>query len=138
MPNPTNFQVDDLRRMVAETGPTTTFNDDDLLAVILRYPLDDLGGLKPTDTAWTGRWDVNLAAAEIWELKAGQVTGDFDFQADGGNFSRSQVYDHCMAMANRYRSRRVGGIRPVQPTTHSRFHTTWPYPYVGNGPEGDI
>ena len=73
-----------LRRLVAE--PTTdTYTDIDLNEYIDRYPLDDADGYVPTDIGWAGNWDLNLAAADIWEEKAAAGAANFDFAADGGH-----------------------------------------------------
>lgn len=56
-------------------------------------------------TAWTPTWDLNTAAAEGWELKAGKAAARFDFGTDGQTFQRSQVIAHCHRMAATYRRR---------------------------------
>ena len=107
-----------LRRMVDEPG-TDTYTDDDLQAVIEEYPLIDERGEEPyawdTSTSpptqddnedWIETYDINAAAAEIWEEKAAAVAEDYDFSADGGRYSRSQVYEQCMRNAARFRSKR--------------------------------
>ena len=95
-----------LRRLVAE--PTTdTYTDIDLSEYISRYPLDDADGYVPTDIGWAGNWDLNLAAADVWEEKAAMVAANFDFAADGGDYKRSQAHAQMLAMASRYRSRRA-------------------------------
>lgn len=94
-----------LRRLVAE--PTTdTYTDLDLVEYLERYPLDDATGNEPTDTSWTGNWDVNLAAADVWEEKAAAVASNFDFAADGGDYKRSQAYTQMSAKARSFRAKR--------------------------------
>lgn len=97
-----------LRRMVAE--PTTdTYTDIDLSEYVGRYPLADASGNEPTDTGWTGNWDLNQAAADIWEEKAAALAANFDFAADGGDYKRSQAYAQAMQAARNYRARRQTG-----------------------------
>ncbi len=114
----TAAQIAQVRRMVAEPT-TTTYSDDDIKKFIENYPLvDELGTdpyywdtsgsgapTKTTNTTWVSTYDLNAAAANIWEEKAAAVAALYDFNADGGNFSRSQRYDQYMAMARRYWSK---------------------------------
>ena len=114
----TAAQIARLRRMVDEPDDTT-YDDDAITDYIERYPLVDERGEKPYtwDTStqpptqdenedWVATYDLNAAAADIWEEKAATMAEDFDFSADGGRYSRSQAYEHYMRMAARYRSRR--------------------------------
>jgi len=113
----TAAQILQLRRMVAE--PTTaTYNDALLIIFIEKYPLLDelgeapfdwLGSSPPTpiaNTEWLPTYDLNAAAADCWDEKASVVAANYDFAADGGNYSRSQVYEMYMKQARYYRSRR--------------------------------
>ena len=114
----TAAQISRLRRMVDEPG-TTTYDDDALQTYIEEYPLVDERGEDPHtwDTSatpptrddndeWIPTYDLNAAAADIWEEKAAGLAEDYDFAADGGKFSRSQAYEHYMRMSRHYRSRR--------------------------------
>jgi hypothetical protein len=94
-----------LRRLAAE--PTTdTYTDLDLTEYLERYPLDDAAGYAPTDTGWAGAWDINLAAADVWDEKAAVVAANFDFAADGGDYKRSQPYAQALTAARMFRTRR--------------------------------
>lgn len=107
-PTPSLILIVQLRRMVAE--PTAATYSDLLLSEYLaRWPLRDADGNEPTDTAWAGRWDINQAAADVWEEKAAAAAGDYDFGADGGQYSRSQAHAQMLAMARRFRARREAG-----------------------------
>lgn len=111
-PTPSLTLMDQLRRMVAE--PTQDAYTDDLLGDYLaRYPLRDGAGALPADAAWVGRWDVNSAAADVWEEKAAAFAADYDFSADGGQYSRSQVYANMLSMARRFRARRDASSVPL-------------------------
>ena len=46
-------------------------------------------------------WD---AAAEVWRQKASHHSGAFDFSTDNHSVTRSQVYKHCLEMAQYYQS----------------------------------
>lgn len=98
-------EVVKLRRMVAEST-SDTYSDDDLEDIIETYPVLDSEGLDPDDDAWTATYDLNAAAAQIWEEKAAALIGLYDFNADGGSFNRSQMYEQAMKMARHYHSRK--------------------------------
>lgn len=122
----TTEQIAQLRRMVDE--PTAdTYTDEDLAGYVEKHPLLDERGevpytwdtstSPPTQTAnddWIPTYDLHAAAAEIWEEKAAAPAGDYDFQADGGQYSRSQVFEQCMEQARYHRARR-------KPRTHTLF-----------------
>lgn len=92
-----------LRRIVVE--PTeTTYLDADIAAAIERHPMIDASGYAPDHVDWTPTYDVNGAAADLWEEKAGALVASYDFQADGAAYSRSQMYDQAMRHARKYRS----------------------------------
>ena len=105
-PTPSADMIAQLRRMVAEPD-ATTYSTTTLSAIISRYPLRDSNGYNPDDTLWTGVWDLNRAAADIWEEKATAYVADFDFAADGGDYKRSQVQAQLLQMASRYRAKRA-------------------------------
>jgi hypothetical protein len=105
--------------MVAEPT-TTTYSDAALTAYIEAYPLLDERGEAPytwdastaiptqvVNPAWVPTYDLHAAAGDIWEEKAGAVTGEVDFSADGASVSRSQGFDQCVRQAAMHRSRRA-------------------------------
>ena len=114
----TAAQIQRLRRMVDE--PTTEDYDDPTVAeYIERYPLMDERGQKPytynastspptqdDNDDWLPTYDLNAAAADVWEEKAATLAADFDFSADGASYTRSQSYQHAIEMAAYYRRRR--------------------------------
>jgi hypothetical protein len=125
----TAAQIAQVRRMVNESG-TTTYDDDAISTYIEVYPLLDERGeapytwdtttTPPTQEAnddWIDTYDLNAAAADIWQEKAAIVAQDYDFKADGGSYSRSQVTQAYMAQSRYYRARR----RPGTITLHK-----WP------------
>jgi hypothetical protein len=105
--------------MVAE--PTTaTYSDDALETVIESHPVPDLRGVAPwqwdystapptqeANEQWIPTYDLNAAAAVIWDEKAASAAQDYSYSADGGSFSRNQVFDQFSRMASKYRSRSV-------------------------------
>ena len=101
----TNGMIERLRRMIAE-ATAETYTDQTLAESIERYPLTDAFGYEPDDDNWTETYDLNAAAAEIWDEKAAAQAGVFDFSADGGNYTRSQKFEQALKQARTYRSRR--------------------------------
>jgi hypothetical protein len=136
-----------LRRMVDEPSETT-YDDDAIAAYIERYPLMDERGevpytwdtstQPPTQTEndnWIDTYDLNAAAADIWDEKAGGVAEDFDFWADGGKYSRAQVVENYQARARYYRSRRAPSTMTLKawPETTNAEAFRW----IGNLAEED-
>lgn len=117
----TAAQIAEVRRKVVE--PTAeTYTDELVQGFIESVPLLDVLGTEPfridytttpptqiEQVGWIPTYDLNAAAAAIWEEKAGVLSQDFDFQADGGSYSRSQAYEQAMKQARYYRARRVLG-----------------------------
>jgi len=113
----TAAQIAQIRRMVNE--PTVADYSDALVTeYIERYPLVDARGEDPwvesttvpgsleENDDWTATYDLAAAAADIWAEKASSLAGDFDFNADGGSYSRSQAYEQFMKQSRYWRARR--------------------------------
>jgi hypothetical protein len=123
----TAAQIAQVRRMVAEPT-TTTYSDAQITTYIETYPVMDVQGELPytlssatppvneVNANWMPTYDLNAAAADVWQEKAAGVANLYDFEADGGKYSRSQVIKQAMEMARFYRSRRM-------PTTHQLVKT---------------
>jgi len=140
----TASQILEVRRMVAEPDDTT-YDDDTIQDYIERYPHMDEQGELPytlsTDTPpeqeandnWIATYDLHAAAADIWQEKAAAVSHLYDFSADGGNYSRSKMYEQYMAQCRYHRSRKLAMTMrmhqsPKEPSVDPR---TW----IGNLPE---
>lgn len=63
----------------------------------------------------TGRsYDLNAAAAEVWRCKAAHYAPTaFDFSTDNHTISRSQVYQHCLEMADYFDGKSASAIETV-------------------------
>lgn len=132
-PTPSAEMVDLVRRRTGEVE-TSTYTLSDIQEYIARYPLVDSEGREPTNDEWSGDWDLNQAVADIWEEKANKFVLDFDFSADGGDYSRSQVHTQMLAMARLYRSRR--STKAVRVTVRPMPDRRWDRErWVGNLPE---
>lgn len=128
-------QIYELRRRVAEPTDARGYTNTRLSVYIERYPLVDALGRFPwrsnlgnppeleVNPYWTATYDLNAAAADIWDEKASSLAENYD--RDGA--SRSQAYEHAVKRAKYYRARR-------SPTLIEQ--TPYPYPvresWVGN------
>lgn len=134
------------RRMVAE--PTdATYSDEVLSGYVEALPLlDEMGAVpftwsystnpptKVANAAWIPTYDLNAAAAEVWQEKAGALSERYDFKADGGDFAISQAYDHAVRQTAYYRQRRAARTAsvPLSPPTGGGWRRDG---YIGNLPE---
>lgn len=139
----TAAQIAQIRRMTAEPL-TTTYSDALLTTIIESFPTLDENGEAPrihavdsartvTYTAymdvtdlvanqdWIPTYDLNAAASAIWEEKAAGAAADFDFHADGGVYTRSQVYEQMMKQARFYAAKRKAGTITLQPVPKRRM-----------------
>lgn len=108
---PTLDQIARVRAMTATT--TADYPDAALISAIARYPLLDADGRKPTDAGWTPTYDLHAAAADVWEEIAARLASQYDFDADGARFARSQTHQHALAQARYHRARRAPMSRTV-------------------------
>jgi hypothetical protein len=129
-------QIARLRRMTAE--PTdATYSDALLTTIIETYQTVDKNGESPlvpstilpgtlmANPDWTETYDLHMAAAEIWEEKAAAVAHKFDFNADGGSYSASQVKKQYTDQVRWHLARRnPGTIILVVPETRERTYET--------------
>lgn len=136
-----------VRRLVNESG-TDTYSDTDIENIIKKYPMMDELGKEPYywtttstvptktwNTDWIPTYNLNYAAADIWDEKAAVLAGLFDFSADGGTYTRSQGYNQAVSMSKFYRGR--GSIKtitlikkPDEPASLSSYPA-----WIGNLPE---
>ena len=107
-------QTAQLRRMVAELTPET-YSDSALAAYLEAHPVRDRYGEPPYTTlgldnaSWVATYDMNAAAADVWEEKAAALACAYDVNADGADMKRSQLHKQASSMARTYRAR--SGVR---------------------------
>jgi hypothetical protein len=116
--------------MVAEPDDARGWTNANIAAYIEAYPLVDALGRYPTrpneatpteleaNPYWTPTYDLNAAAADIWDEKASSLAENFDVSGGGESYSREQVYDNAVRRARYYRARRA-----------PRLIEQVPYPY---------
>lgn len=112
--------------MVGEVN-SSTYSDTVLAEYIERAPLIDSLGRDPyvvsattppvmiANEDWTATYDLNRAASEIWEEKAGALAAQFDFSEDGQSFSRRQKYENAEKQARIYRAKRSAQAISIYP-----------------------
>lgn len=135
MSGPSGSDITTLRRFIGDTGASPAYTDEQISEVIARYPTVDFDGKEPTRLAddgssvvpneyWLPTYDLHAAAADLWnEMAAGYIT-QHDFSADGGQYSRSQIYQQMMARSRYHNSRRKGKIIKVKPQSDSQGGTS--------------
>lgn len=108
--------LEDAKTIVAlesDAGSEPVVNDANLDLILGQCALADSEGLPPTDDDWAGAYDLKLAIAKVFDIKASKVGTDFDFSADGGNYKRSQKAELFRMRAREYMNRRNTGFEPV-------------------------
>lgn len=143
----TAAQVAELRLMIHEPDETT-YTDVALAGYIEKYPLIDERGEYPytwdTSTTppsqdenedWIPTYDMHAAAGDIWEQKAAAIFDHYDFQADGGRYSRDQAYKNAMRLARHHRARRKP--RTMKPRMYPDPDQSETPAWIGNLPEVD-
>lgn len=140
----TAAQIAQVRRMTAEMD-SATYDDSMIAGYIEAYPHIDEQGEEPftlsSDTPpvhednldWMPTYDLHAAAADIWEEKAATAAAQYDFSADGGNYSRSNQYEQYMKQARFHRSRRMPSTARLQKWPKEVEPSLW----IGNLPEED-
>ena len=138
-------QIDRVRAMCGGAG---TRVDTAIAEAIERYPLPDTFGVSPyswdesatpptrsANDNWVPTYDLNAAAADIWDEIAATYVGDFDFQTNDQRFDRSQKHKQAMAQARYFRSRRAP--TSIKMAGESKTDRGSSLGWIGNLPEVD-
>jgi len=95
---------DKLKKMTAwDVEPTLT--DGELDELLIPCCLKDKTALVPSDPSWTPTYDLNLAAANGWLIKAARASSLVEVDPPGSGIMTSKVFDNCRAMARIYRAK---------------------------------
>ena len=78
--------------------------DTELDELLIPCCVKDGEGLPPSDPAWTPTYDLNLAAANGWLIKAARAAALVETDPGSGVMT-SKVFDNCRSMARIYRAR---------------------------------
>lgn len=103
------------RMAAADVEPQLDALDLEYLLAMSR--LVDEFGRSAEDPDWIGTWNLNRAAAKAWEMKAGKCSDKFNFSSDVNSFQRTQVFDHCIKMADRF-GKKVSGTISASPEAY--------------------
>ncbi len=118
-------QIAELRRKVNDNSVVPTYSDKTLASYIERYRIDAAywettsGDAIVATTVIPEEYDMNAAAADIWDEKAAALSEEFDFSADGLSVTISQKREAALKMAKRFRARRA----PRSPTMERKDST---------------
>ena len=99
--------IETLRRMTAADREPLV-SDAELWEILELCRRRDGSGRAPVDSQWEPTYDLDSAAAMVWEAKAAAVASEYDVTADGVNLARSQLHAQFLVQADRHR-RRVAG-----------------------------
>ncbi len=58
-------------------------------------------------------FNLNQTAADVWEIKAGNVANRMDIATDNHDLKRSQLYAHYTAMAKKFRQAAGGQVKQM-------------------------
>lgn len=58
-------------------------------------------------------YDLNGAASQAWEERAGMQADAYSFSADGASYSRSEWFKHCLQMSSYYKAQSSGASRAI-------------------------
>lgn len=95
---------DTLKKMTAwDVEPALA--DDELDELLIPCCLKDHEGLPPSDPGWSPTYDLNLAAANGWLVKAARAAAMVEVDPPGSGVMTSKVFDNCRAMARIYRAK---------------------------------
>lgn len=70
-----------------------------------------------------------LLRVEVWRRICDYTAGDFDFKADGGTFSRSQVYAQAVSQLHRAEADAIAFVPAYQVTPIRMEYKNDPYQY---------
>lgn len=102
--------LEELSRLVA-ADQVPTLDAADLQSILGTAVRPDSDGRPPSHAEWVPTYDLNAAAAEGWQRKAGLAASKFDFAEDDQRFNVGQIHNHCIAQARLYRNRAGRSVR---------------------------
>ena len=117
-----------LRLMIAEPSDTAPYTDEELAAVIERYPMMDERGVypyffdtstdPPTQVAvmgWYPTYDLAAAAEEVWAAKAAALADDVDMPHVQQVIQYGTEYENAMKQARYWGARKAAGTITLHP-----------------------
>jgi len=101
------FQVEDSAGAQRTIG--TADANPDYESGIIQMATDQKGTALYV-SGWS--YDLNGAAADCWQERSGKVSSYYNVNLDGHGLSRSQWFDHCQAMYEKYAGMSAATIVP--------------------------
>jgi hypothetical protein len=100
---------DKLKKLTAwTTEPVLTDSEiDELLA---QSSLADTGGHIPESEGWAPTYDLDVAAAAGWLIKAGRAASTTETEPDSVQVT-SRIFHNCMHMASAFATKRTASPR---------------------------
>ena len=95
-------------RLKCQTSVAPQLSDQEITDLLAVYALQDTNGLGPTEVGWVGTWDLTEVYRQGWLLKAAKAVAEVSYQADGAQYSQSDLYAHCIEQSNKFGS--IGSI----------------------------
>lgn len=86
--------------------------EEELTEILEQYRTVDVNGVLPSDgdEDYVPTYNIKLAIAECWDIKAGRATELISTDLDGDRMSSDQVFAHCERMARKYRRRTASSV----------------------------
>lgn len=103
-----------LVRLKINEPDDSRFTDEQIETIIEQFPVRDADDLPPSDDDWAATYDLNRAASDLWLQKASIFQEEYDFNADGANFHRSQRYNNAIRQAALYNGRSYATVTLVR------------------------
>lgn len=99
-------------KMLTAADSAPVLEADEIETLLAMHRRADVDGRAPDAVGWLPTYDLTRAALAGWRLKMGKATANFDFQADGASYNRSQVLAMCERMILQYQ-RRLTSAAPL-------------------------
>ena len=99
----------DMLELMLANDTEPILDADTVTELLLRARVVDASNRWPTEDDYEDTYNLNIAAARGWRLKAARVAADYDLDVDGKGLSRSQMAEAMLKMASGYA--RLGGPR---------------------------
>lgn len=106
-----------LKEMAAwQTAPELA--EEELESILANASIEDKNGHRPGHIEWTETYDLNMAAAAAWAIKAGRASNTTESGPEAAAVT-SRIFDNCLRMAAIYRNKANLTISTARPSTES-------------------
>lgn len=95
--------------LLGAVGSRPVLDPTKVATIVDAHRIIDANGVAPGLDGWAETYDVNAAVAEVYRVKAGLVSGDFNFAADDAQFSKGDVLANLLEMEAFYSARAGSG-----------------------------